>query len=134
RDEQHLIIINYLLPWLKNQLMGDCSSGEAFDNLIVADPGITFQKNCMQCVPLGVENFVGDLILYPNPFKDIVVVEAGQKADANITFYDINGRRLFTETIHSGVVTGGKDLPSGNYLFTIIANGEVLKRGLITKE
>ncbi|MBK7966630.1 MAG: hypothetical protein IPK10_16055 [Bacteroidetes bacterium] len=45
RAEQHVVISNYLIPWLKYELKSDCASGAQFDSLITTDTSIVFQKH-----------------------------------------------------------------------------------------
>ncbi|RZJ25008.1 MAG: hypothetical protein EOO48_14005, partial [Flavobacterium sp.] len=68
REAQHAVINNYLGDWLLAQLNSDCTAGAAFDSQIGIDTAITFQKTCLQCNALAVnDNVRSQISVYPNP-------------------------------------------------------------------
>ena len=44
REEQHRILDRYILPWLRFYLYGDSNAGSRFEQELIDDPAITFEK------------------------------------------------------------------------------------------
>jgi hypothetical protein len=45
REEQHQILIRYILPWLNYNVKGIVSEGEKFDKLTETDTTITWERS-----------------------------------------------------------------------------------------
>jgi hypothetical protein len=135
RVAQQTIITTYLLPWLDYQLKSNCSQGTLFDDKIIVDTSITFQKNCIQCNDLNMVNTeaVYPFKVYPNPANDFINVDGLISAAYQIKIYDANAKivldKVFTETTKIGI-TG---LANGIYFYTITHAGKTVAEGKIIK-
>ena len=135
RAVQQSIINSYLLPWLNYQLKANCSQGNLFDTQITTDSAITFQKNCLQCTNLNLEQAaVNDSIkVYPNPAKEFVNVSGKIGAKYHIKISDSNAKVIlekeFTET--TTIETAG--FANGIYFYSITEEGIVVKEGKFIK-
>ena len=78
----------------------------------------------------------------PNPFTENTVIEytlPESIQNANIYIYDMNGKQIeqiaLTERGESSVTVNGGELSAGMYLYSLIADGQVIdtKRMILTK-
>lgn len=134
REEQHQILIDYILPWLQAQLKQDCVSGAAFNELIASDDRTTFDKNCEQCEVLAVSEMSQDSFeMYPNPFDDRIAIKTINNHSMILTLYDIASRVVFQKQIANGDEMAVAHLESGIYLYTIVQSGKMVKTGKLVK-
>jgi Secretion system C-terminal sorting domain/Chlorophyllase len=136
RDEQHLVLEDYLVLWLDSQLKSDCVAGQGFNNLIDTDSRITYQKNCSQCEPLQNVNNLKEnsLSLFPNPFSTFLYVRNVGGGTYRIKIYDSAARVISTMKIESD--EGFIDttfLSSGIYWYEVISQDGFTERGKIIK-
>ncbi|MAQ75220.1 MAG: hypothetical protein CL613_02670 [Aquimarina sp.] len=61
--------------------------------------------------------------IYPNPASEYVLVRFNKKDNVLFKLYDINGKCLLTKNIKSNERINVSTLPSGFYIFSLIANG-----------
>ena len=141
RAEQHVVISNYLLPWLKYELKGDCFSGAKFDSLITTDTSIVFQKTCLLCnTSTSIENnSTLNIEIFPNPFHQELFIQNDQneKSKVLIDLFVMNGARIYSE-IFSNVKANEKlklsfkdILPAGIYLLKVNMDGQHSFRKII---
>lgn len=135
RDEQHLVLEDYLILWLEAQLKSNCVAGQGFNNLIGADSRVTFQKNCMQCEPLNI-NLVekSKIELYPNPFSSVLNIKNPDKKRFTLILYDGAGRVLQSAQVmdeHEYLDT--IFLASGIYMYEVLSDDGIALKGKIIK-
>ncbi len=136
RDEQHIILEEYLALWLEAQLKADCVAGLDFNTLINSDSRVTFQKNCAQCQPLATSSaqIKNRIALFPNPFSSILNIINIDKEQLTINLYDSAARLLLSSS-----VVGDQDyldtttLATGMYWYEIKSNNGFSEKGKIIK-
>jgi hypothetical protein len=136
RNEQHLVLEDYLIFWLEAQLKADCTSGSNFNSLINSDSRVTFQKNCLQCEALDtpvLQNRAG-IAIYPNPFSSQLNILNSDKKAFNLRIYDSAARILFTikQTVEQDYLDTTL-LTSGIYFYEIIMEDGSTLTGKIIK-
>jgi pimeloyl-ACP methyl ester carboxylesterase len=135
RSVQHAKIMYYLLPWLDYQLKGNCNQGNLFDSQIVSDTSISFNKNCNQCNILEQENFSinKEVLIYPNPANDYLMVKGHQLLNYKLKVYDINSNLLFEANFIETTKIDISKWSAGIYLYEIITNQNSSKGKFIKK-
>lgn len=135
RAEQHTVIENYLANWLKAKLKSDCSAGISFDQQLVSDNNITYQKNCLLCDPLANVRFQENLILvYPNPFTSKITVTVDDAQKLNFILYDFQLRKVIEKAFVRDADINLPTLLSGIYFYTITREDQIIKSGKLIKE
>ena len=121
RDEQHLTLNKFLLPWLKFQLKGDCAAGESFDTLVLDDAAIVHQGNCDLCFVSGTTaTTASELRVYPNPFAAQLQITPGKTLGAAEFFlYDVAGRLVLQQRFSGEANLNTSALAPGAYFFEI---------------
>ncbi len=121
RTAQQNSINSYLLPWLEFQLKGNCTQGNLFDNQIVADNAITFQKNCIQCTSLDLEDsiFKSQIIVTPNPAKDFISILGKLGETYQISIFDMSAKLILTKTFKSEIVINTSEFANGIYTYSV---------------
>ncbi len=136
RDQQHLVLEQYVTLWLEAQLKSDCVAGFDFNLLVNADSRITYQKNCSQCEPLqSVTNLKeNSILLYPNPFSTFLYLGNTGEKTYMIKIYDAAARVISTMKIESDQdFMDTTFLASGIYWYEIITEDGFTTRGKIIK-
>ncbi len=134
RATQQSVITSYLLPWLNFQLKNDCAQGTVFDNQIVIDTAISFQKNCIQCNALTTETNVRNGIrVYPNPVTDFITMAMENPSDYQVNLYDSRGRLLLSKAFGQTVSIDVSDFQDGLYFYSVLQSGKVLANGKFIK-
>jgi pimeloyl-ACP methyl ester carboxylesterase len=141
RAEQHNVINRYLLPWLKYELKGDCSSGAQFDSLITIDKSIVFQKTCVLCNTTSYKENPStfNIEIFPNPFNDRIFIQCNHSENRTviIELYLMNGSKIFSQTF-SNIKANERlklslteNLPIGIYLLKLTSAGQNSFRKII---
>ena len=123
RSEQHTKIFSYLLPWLNYQLKSDCSQGAIFDSQIISDAAITYQKNCIQCVPLlssELNSLYNEIVLFPNPANDFIYVKGITQKAYFFKIRDTNSKIVLQIKITESQNIDISKLSSGVYFYEVI--------------
>lgn len=136
RTVQQNIINSYILPWLDFQLKGNCLQGNAFDTQIAVDNSITFQKNCIQCNPLDIDNLgVKPLIkIFPNPAMDFINVSGVLGIKYEIKIYDISAKLILTKEFTTETTLETSHLAKGIYTYSIQNTDKISSNGKFCKE
>ncbi|MCF6128908.1 T9SS type A sorting domain-containing protein [Flavobacterium sp. AS60] len=136
RIVQQNIINSYILPWLEYQLKGNCDQGNLFDNQIVVDNSITFQKNCIQCNSLNNENLIltNQIILSPNPSKDFIKISGKVGVIYLISVFDMSAKLILTKKFENETLINISELPKGLYTYSVKSSGNNLSNGKFIKE
>lgn len=121
RTAQHNIINSYILPWLDFQLKGNCAQGNLFDSQIMTDNTITFQKNCIQCNSLNVDNsiFKNQITLSPNPAKDFILISGKVGETYQVSIFDITAKRILIQEFTSELLIDTSEFTKGVYTYSI---------------
>lgn len=136
RSVQQSIINSYVLPWLDFQLKGNCVQGNLFDNQIVADNSITFQKNCIQCNSLNNENLIltNHIILIPNPAKDFITISGKVGETYLISVFDMSAKLILTKKFEKETSINISGLSKGLYTYSVKSSGTSSSSGKFIKE
>ncbi|MDN3677034.1 T9SS type A sorting domain-containing protein [Flavobacterium paronense] len=136
RTAQQNTINRYILPWLDYQLKGNCVQGNLFDNQIIADNSITFQKNCIQCTSLSTENssLKNQIVLTPNPAKEFIKVTAKADVMYQISIFDIAAKCILTKQFIGEVIINTSEFAKGIYFYTIKNKNNNWSNGKFIKE
>ena len=135
RDEQHIVLEDYLILWLDAQLKLACLAGQEFNNLISSDSRVTFQKNCLQCEPLSDTNVEKTMIeLYPNPFSSVLNIKNPEKKRFIIKLFDSASRVLQSvEIMNEQNYLNTSLFASGIYGYEILSDDGFTEKGKIIK-
>ncbi|WP_290838321.1 T9SS type A sorting domain-containing protein [Flavobacterium sp.] len=132
RDEQHQVIADYIVPWLRANLNNDCQSGSAFNDLIESDDAVSFLRTCEQCEELSVAA-IGErkIKLSPNPVSDMLTVE--MQGSGNLELFDLFGRKLLSVRIETSQRLNLDFLPQGVYVYRVTStsgnqSGKIVKK------
>ena len=136
RTVQQNIINRYILPWLDFQLKGNCVQGNLFDNQIVADNSITFQKNCIQCNSLNVDNSIlrNQIILTPNPAKDFITISGIAGERYQISIFDMSAKHILTKEFTSEAIINTSEFTKGVYTYSVRNKDNNWSNGKFIKE
>ncbi len=101
---------------------------------VITNPAINSSLNVVEGETLSLEqSIVDDLILYPNPTKDILNLNATYGfEDAVYTVFDMNGRRVMNNRFSSNVIDV-TSLSAGNYILRIMHDGVMASQKFIKK-
>jgi hypothetical protein len=79
-------------------------------------------------------NHAPHILLYPNPFKDIIRIDAPNIQDMIIRIYDVNGKTILSRRFSSlPMEISVSELPSGIYFYEC-QNEQGIQRGKLLKE
>lgn len=133
RSKQHEILFQYLIPWLKYQLKGDCAAANTFNNSITTDTEVTFQKNCVLCPASSLDDR-GEIRLLPmpNPFSESLHFDHA-RSQAKLLIFDSLGKMHFEQEVIELREIDTRDWPVGVYYFQLISQGGELSRGKLIK-
>ena len=137
RTEQHNKIFSYLLPWLNFQLKSDCSQGAIFDSQIISDAAITYQKNCIQCSPLSINESTtleNEIVIFPNPAEDIIYVKGFFQKEYCIYLRDINSKKVLELKFYESQNIDISKLASGVYFYEVFDSNKKSIIGKILKK
>ena len=136
RDQQHIVLDEYLFLWLEAQLKSDCAAGLDFNTLINSDSRVTFQKNCSQCEPLHTSTVQkkNKIALFPNPFSSDLHIISAFKEQLTINLYDSAARILLSfKVLDEQDYLDTTSLSTGMYWYEIISNDGFSEKGKIIK-
>ena len=136
RAAQQNALNGYLLPWLDYQLKGNCSQGNVFDTQIVIDNAITFQKNCIQCNTLNVDNSIlkKQIRLTPNPAKDFIKIAGKVGEWYQISIFDLSAKLIFTKEFTTEMRIDTSEFTKGVYTYSIKNKDNNWNKGKFVKE
>jgi pimeloyl-ACP methyl ester carboxylesterase len=128
REEQHLALNKFLLPWLKFQLKGDCAAGESFDTLVLDGAAISHQGNCDLCNVSSTTAITAPRFrVYPNPFAAQLQISADSEFEAAEFFlYNLIGQLVLKQSFAGQTTLHTDALAPGTYFFEI-KDGEARK-------
>ena len=136
RTAQQNKINSYLLPWLDFQLKGNCAQGNLFDTQILVDNTITFQKNCIQCNALNVDNsiFKNHIIMTPNPAKEFIKISGKDGEKYRVSIFDISAKLILTKEFTSELLINTSDFAKGFYIYSVKNKDNNHSNGKFIKE
>ncbi len=135
REVQHEILFRYLIPWLAFELKNDCTAGSVFDSTILADPAVTYLKNCSLCLPAGTAD-EPELIpcIYPIPFFHFLDISVACNELLECRLFDTGMRLLKKATFYGHVRINTEDLSPGCYFIDLKAGDKVWHRGIVVRQ
>lgn len=136
RDQQHVVLEEYLALWLEAQLKSNCVAGLDFNTLIATDSRVTFQKNCMQCEPLETSTIQtkNRVTLFPNPFTSIIHISNPDKVALIFNLYDGAGRTILSNRLlEEENQINTTSLSTGMYWYEIQDQDVFIERGKLIK-
>ena len=86
------------------------------------------------CEALGIDDevFASELILSPNPTKNVLNITTGlQLQNAIYNIYDISGRRVMTNSLNNSKSIDVSQLTAGNYIISIISDNTIKNQKFI---
>ena len=75
-----------------------------------------------------MEDITGDIIVYPNPANDIIIIDTGLESNpVFFSLYDYTGKQVLRRNINGHTTMSIDELPSGVYIYEI--NGTSKQKG-----
>ena len=98
----------------------------------ILNPAINTPVTVVEGETLSLENsFVNDLVIYPNPTKDVLNISTIDNLDEAIyTVFDINGKRILNGKLQSTTINVS-ELSSGNYILRIVSGQSIKSQKFI---
>lgn len=100
------------------------------DNICVTPDSI----NCSLITSRNDDKYDYDLVISPNPFKDGVDIMMPENMTYEFIIYDITGREIISKQIVQNYYLDLVTLDSGVYLYSIMKNNILIKKGKLLKE
>jgi hypothetical protein len=101
---------------------------------VIENPEINTTIDIVEGSSIGVsveDQFLPDLLIFPNPVKDQLVVTAPQDLSASvIRVFDINGKKLLDGRLNGNEINVSQ-LAKGAYILEIELNGRVAQRKFV---
>lgn len=99
---------------------------------VISDPAINTPLEVIEGATLSLENsFVNDLVIYPNPTKDVLKISSTESLqDAIYTIFDINGRRILNSKLNQNTIDVSA-LNTGNYILRIVSGSSIKSQKFI---
>ncbi|MDG5490993.1 FG-GAP-like repeat-containing protein [Psychroserpens sp. SPM9] len=98
----------------------------------ISNPDINEPLEVIEGATLTLENsFVNDLILYPNPTKDVLNISTiDELHNAVYTIFDINGKRVLNSKLNQNTIDV-RSLNTGNYILRIVSGNTIKSQKFI---
>jgi Leucine-rich repeat (LRR) protein len=93
------------------------------------DATANFVETVSECQALGVDsaNFRNQIKIYPNPVKDLLLIQFGNNKEYEVKFYNFSGQKLLEQTAQSNLLQIDMSrFKSGNYLVQITTGSQIL--------
>jgi len=86
--------------------------------------------------PVGTDEFSGmkQILVYPNPARDVVHFEPGLYHDLELQIFDQTGDLLLSKSLHSHQTVDVSDFKPGVYIYIIQNKNGFLEKGKLVKE
>jgi hypothetical protein len=99
---------------------------------VITDPTINTPLEVVEGSTLTLENsFVNDLVIYPNPTKDVLKISSVDSLeDAIYTIFDINGKRVMNSKLNQNTIDVSA-LNTGNYILRIVSGNKIKSQKFI---
>lgn len=111
------------------------SGCEAFLNPPINQAFNAVEGSGVSCDTLGVDDeeaLANDIILSPTPAKDVLNINTGLNLDNAIyNIYDLNGRRVMTNSLNNNKTIDVSQLSSGNYILSILSDSNIRNQKFI---
>lgn len=131
------LYMNFVNPFLDFNLKGICSEGPRFmDSLNLSQ--VIFSKQQLgnlACLPTDLrdDDLMKDIIVYPNPAKDVLLVEGLNETDLQVQMYSVLGKQMVA-------IVGFNDgklkidlaeLPKGIYILKLSTNNFSINKRIV---
>lgn len=133
RQDQQIIMNDYMIKWLNYYLKGDNSAKTDFNNLLTTDGRITFEESCSPAT--SIQETVVETHLFPNPAHDHLRIQTGQPM-RSIRLYNELGQLVMTEPVssHQECLLNISALSEGLYLLELeLDSGQRVKEKLVVR-
>lgn len=99
---------------------------------VITNPNINDTLTITEAETLSLQNsMVEDLILYPNPTRDVLNLNASYGFENAIySVFDMNGRRIMNSKFNTNTIDVSS-LSNGNYILRIMNNGHITSQKFI---
>lgn len=121
--------------WSGTRITGPINSISIFDSVVAGLPnGSLFSLFfCGKYAPPNPTGTVLNGSIYPNPFHNILNVALNESKTAKIVIYDITAREIFNQFFTQSVILNTNSIASGVYVYKIIYENKILKKGKLIK-
>ena len=80
-----------------------------------------------------IETYSKPVIVYPNPVTDKMVISSN-KTNNTATLFDVQGKKVLTETFHKNIEIDCGSIPTGTYTLQVLqGNGNIVTQQIIKK-
>ncbi len=121
RAQQHAIINQLLVPWLKYVLKGDCMAGVDFESYANNSLDVATIQSCAVCAPTAVNDAIGASLIqvYLNSQSTLHLQSANGCGNARFSLFDLHGRLLLSREVGADPVDIDlkNDYKAGLYLW-----------------
>lgn len=131
--------MNYLLPFLNNQLKGNCSEGNRFMDSISNPSNIRTGRKIngtISCASNGLKQSEKELKLsvFPDPVMDKITIELSSASDKNIklVLLDQLGNELFhSDSVSTSNTIDVSNLPNGVYCIRFVCGQQLITKKFV---
>jgi hypothetical protein len=138
REQQHSVILDFLVPYLNFTLKNDPSSWVLFNDSLVSSSRILYEKSCTTTQMERRDNNQ-QYKIFPNPASDQLFVRFPVTIGkvSRIIIRSVTGTAIFNETVngdmHESFRINISNLPSGFFVAEIIAEKNRLYHSFVKK-
>lgn len=138
RAQQQAVLNQFAASWLEAQLKLNCDAGAIFNTELASDLRISFERNCLQCVPLSSNADAekkSKVLIGPNPFGSLITIHNENRQRLEVTLRDSSSRSIMSASItNEATEINAEFLSSGIYFYTITSEDGFREHGKIIKE
>jgi pimeloyl-ACP methyl ester carboxylesterase len=137
REQQHSVILDFLVPYLTYTLKNDASSWALFNDSLASSSRITYEKSCTTThteKPGSNQQYR----IFPNPASDHIFIEfaKNQERTIQILIHAVTGNVIYKETLKevfpgNSIPINISTLPGGFYNIEIISPKDHVNLSLI---
>ena len=103
-------------------------------NIIISEGFIS--SDFGEALSIGYEDSIGNqLLLYPNPAKDLVIIDNLPHGEIQMIVFDINGKVIVSKIVNTETARiDTSNFPNGVYLLRFDHNGYIIHKKLIVNK
>ena len=112
-----------------------CAAGTYVSYYYVEDVCVsTDSLACYTPVNTHELNEGGEIILFPNPFTDMLTVKTGVSEKSELLLYDIASRKLVEQNFINSITLSVSHFARGIYFYEVKNKNGVIRKGKLVKE
>jgi pimeloyl-ACP methyl ester carboxylesterase len=122
REQQHDVILDFLVPYLDYNLKNDASSWLLFNDSLESSSRILYEKSCT-ATSIERPDKEPELSVFPNPVSDFLCIRIPgfQRYSVNIVIRSVSGTIILKENLHPGAdgispMINVSSIPKGYYI------------------